>query len=129
MTTNGKELDALIREALSTEEREVFDRLGEPSLPAMMIGGFRGRLRWMNFYAMLMTFAFFALAVVSVVKIFQAEEVADMLRWGVGFAFGLAGTMALKVWFWLEMQRFALSREIKRVELAVAHLAGELRSR
>lgn len=129
MTTNGKDFDVLIREALSTEEREVFDRLGEPSLPAMMIGGFGGRLRWVNLYASLLTFAMFGLAVFSVVKIFQAEEVAEMIRWSVGFAFGLASSLGLKVWFWMQMERYALSREIKRVELAVAHLAGELRSR
>lgn len=127
MKTDGKEFDTLIREALSAEEREVFDRLGEPSLPQLMIETFRGRLRWMNVYATVMTFAFFGLAIVSAVKILQADEVAEMLRWGLGFIAGLAVTLALKVWFWLEMQRHSLTREIKRVELAVAHLAGQLR--
>lgn len=129
MKTNDSKLDTLIRDALSAEDRELFDRLGEPSLTELMTESYRGRLRWMNVCATIVTFAFFALAVVSVVKILQAEEVAEMIRWGLGFASGLAVSLALKVWFWLDMQRHALSREIKRVELAVAHLAVELRSR
>jgi hypothetical protein len=128
MTTEGKPLDALIREALSREEAALFDRLGEPTLPDMMLETFRGRRRWLNVYISLVTFVFFGLAVLSVVRIFQAEEVAEMLRWGVGFGLGLSVSLALKVWFWLEMQRHATSREIKRVELAVAHLAAELRA-
>lgn len=129
MKTPDKEFDTLIRDALSAEEREVFDRLGEPSLPELMTASFHGRLRWMNVYATVWSFAFFALAVVSVVKFFQTDELITMLRWGLGFGLGLGMSMMLKVWFWLNMQRHSLSREIKRVELAVAHLAGELRSR
>ena len=128
MKTQDQELDTLIREALSAEERAVFDRLGEPSLPELMTESFRGRLRWLNVYATVVTFAFFALAVVSAVKIFQTDEVVTMLRWGLGFGLGLAVSLALKVWFWLDMQRHSLSREIKRIELAVAHLASELKS-
>ncbi|WP_152049246.1 DUF6768 family protein [Tautonia marina] len=128
MKTQDHELDTLIRAALSAEERTMFDRLGEPSLPELMTESFRGRRRWINVYATVVTFAFFGLAVVSAVKIFQTDEVVDILRWGLGFGLGLAVSLALKVWFWLDMQRHSLSREIKRIELAVAHLAHELNS-
>jgi hypothetical protein len=128
MKTQDHELDTLIREALSAEERAVFDRLGEPSLPELMTESFRGRLRWINVYASVMSFIFFTLAIVSAVKIFQTDEVVVILRWGLGFGLGLAVSLALKVWFWLDMQRYSLSREIKRIELAVAHLASELKS-
>ncbi|MEW4571028.1 DUF6768 family protein [Tautonia sp. JC769] len=128
MKTQDHELDTLIREALSAEERAVFDRLGEPTLPELMTESFRGRLRWINVYASVMSFIFFGLAIVSVVKIFQTDEVVEILRWGLGFGLGVAVSLALKVWFWLDMQRYSLSREMKRIELAVAHLASELKS-
>ena len=34
---------------------------------------------------------------------------------------------ALKFWFWMEIHRHSLLREIKRVELQVAHLGAQLR--
>lgn len=129
MKTTDNQLDTLIREALSAEDRALFDRLGEPSLTDMLTETYRGRLRWVNLYTTVISLAFFALAVVSAVQIFQAEEVAEMIKWLLGFIAGLAITLSSKVWFWLEMQRHATSREVKRVELAVAHLAADLRSR
>ena len=129
MKANGKELDTLIREALSREELEIFDRLAEPSLPDLLTEHFRGRLRWLNLYGFVLTFVFFGLAVYCAVRLFQTDELAVLLRWGVGLLACMLAVSGLKLWFWMEMQRHALTREIKRVELAVAHLAGELRSR
>jgi hypothetical protein len=34
----------------------------------------------------------------------------------------------IKVWFWMEIQKNAIVREIKRVELQVANLAAAMRS-
>lgn len=128
MKTHDQELDTLIRDALSAEDRALFDRLGEPSLPKLITDTFRGRLRWMNALAILYTLVFFGLAIYCAVMVFQTEDVASMLRWGLGLLICIFFVAFLKLWFWLEIQRHALSREIKRVELAVAHLASELRS-
>jgi hypothetical protein len=129
MKTDDRRLDTLIREAMSREDAELFDRIGEPSLPDLLTESFRGRLRWLNLFGFVLTFACFGLAAFCAVMVLRADEATTMLRWGLGFAFGLVSLSALKLWFWLELQRHALTREIKRVELAVAHLAGELRSR
>jgi hypothetical protein len=128
MTTEDKQLDALIREALSREEAALFDRLGPPSIPDLLTETFRGRLRWLNLFGGLLSFVFFGLAVYCAVMIFRTDALPAMIRWGLGFAFCLSAVWGLKLWFWMEMQRHATSREIKRVELAVAHLAAELRA-
>ncbi|QDV38808.1 DUF6768 family protein [Tautonia plasticadhaerens] len=128
MTTDGKELDALIREALSREEAALFDRLGPPSLPDLLTETFRGRFRWINLFGGLLSFVFFGLAVSCAVMIFRTDDVPRLFRWGLGFSFSISAVLGLKLWFWMEMQRHATSREVKRVELAVAHLAAELRA-
>jgi hypothetical protein len=33
----------------------------------------------------------------------------------------------LKVWYWIEMQRIVVMREIKRVELQIARLSARIR--
>jgi len=52
-----------------------------------------------------------------------------MLRWGAGFFFTAFVALNAKNWYWMQMERIAMTREIKRVELLVAHLAAELRAR
>jgi hypothetical protein len=55
-----------------------------------------------------------------------AHELADMLRWGAGSALAFVGIALIKVWFWLELERNAIVREVKRLELQVASLAERL---
>jgi len=49
----------------------------------------------------------------------------------VGRGFFLCTFVALnaKNWYWMQMEHLATTREIKRLELLVAHLAVELRAR
>jgi hypothetical protein len=50
-----------------------------------------------------------------------------MLRWGAASALAFAGISLIKVWFWLELQKNAIVREVKRLEVQVASLAAQLR--
>ena len=59
-------------------------------------------------------------------RFLQAEELAEMLRWGAASALAFAGLALVKVWFWLELQKNAVVREVKRLEVQVASLAAEL---
>jgi hypothetical protein len=60
-------------------------------------------------------------------RFWQAQEVGDMLRWGAASALTFAGVALVKVWFWLELQKNAIVREVKRLEVQVASLAAQLR--
>jgi hypothetical protein len=52
-----------------------------------------------------------------------------MVRWGAGFFFCVIVAVGCKLWYWMQLDRLAISREIKRVELILAHLAARLRDR
>ena len=45
------------------------------------------------------------------------------MMWGAGAGLAVAGLALIKVWFWMEIQKNAIVRELKRVELQVANLA------
>jgi len=60
-------------------------------------------------------------------RFLNAPEVESMLRWGAGSALAFAGLALVKVWFWMELQKNAVVREIKRLELRVAGLAAQPR--
>jgi hypothetical protein len=123
-TTQRRDLDRLIRDALSQEEAELFDRLGEPSLPELLTDTFSGRRSWLMWLTGAITAIFFGLFIYCAVRFYGASDVPGMLRWGGAALFCMLAVMANKTWSWMEMQRVALSREIKRLELAVAHLAA-----
>ena len=48
MKTNDRNFDALLVEALSREEAEIFQRLGKPSVFDLVTDTVRGSMRWLN---------------------------------------------------------------------------------
>ena len=124
-----RDLDELIRETLQQDESEMLKRLEEPSLRTMIGDVFTGRLGWLMILTGVIIFVFFLLSVWAGVHFFRATEVVDMIRWGaLMFLFWMA-TAFIKIFHWMEMERFAIVREIKRVELRVVQLSEELRTR
>ena len=122
------ELDRAIRQSLSAEDAELFDRLGaDRALHRQVLDAFEGRLRWFNAAGWIAGAVLFAVACVFGWRFWFAQELADMLRWAAVSALAFAGIALIKVWFWLELQKNAVVRELKRLELQVASLAEQLR--
>jgi len=122
------DLDQAIRESLSSEDTELFDRLGaDQALHRQVLATFEGQLRWFNIAGWIAGFVLFGVASVSAWRFVQAQEFDDMLRWGAASALAFAGLALIKVWFWLELQKNAIVREVKRLEVQVASLAAQLR--
>ena len=123
-----KELDDKIREALRKEDAEVFDDWGgEPSMFTLVMDTFRGRHKWLVLLTVLWSLVFFVLAIVSAVKFFNTQDSREMMLWALGFIFCMSAVSMLKLWFWMELNKNALMREIKRVELQIARLAGRIK--
>ena len=62
------------------------------------------------------------------VKLLTTDTLSHTIRWGVGAIFGWLAVMGGKTWYWMQTERVAMTREIKRVELLVAQLSRELSS-
>lgn len=127
--TRQADVDELIREALRAEGIEGLEALGEPGLSDMVTDVFRGRNRWVGAMMTANLVAVTVLAVVCAVKFFGTESTVSMARWGAGFFCCVIAAVGCKLWYWMQLDRLALIREIKRVELVLAHLAAELRAR
>ncbi len=120
-------LDDKIKQALKMDANEIEEVLSkDKGLFAQLGGVFRGSMRFWNYYGM-------ALAVVTAIFMFWSgfhffisESLDERLFWGVLLLAFWTGTMGLKIWFWLEMNRNATSREIKRLELAIAQLTAKM---
>jgi hypothetical protein len=124
-----KDLDRKIREALQREDAELAREFeSEPSVFATLAETFRGRNRWLNVWGAVWMLVFLGVGVFAGVQFFQAETTRDQLLWATTTMLCTVITAMIKVWYWMEMQRNALTREVKRLELQVAHLAGRLRT-
>jgi hypothetical protein len=121
-------LDHAIRQSLSAEDAALLERLGgDQALHQQVLATFEGRLRWFNVAGWVAGFVLFGVACVLTWRFIQAQEVRDMLHWGAASAVAVAGLALVKVWFWMELQKNAIVREVKRLELQVASLAAQLR--
>lgn len=122
------DLDQAIRESLSSEDVKLFDRLGaDQALHRQVLATFEGQLRWFNTAGWIAGLVLFGIASVSAWRFVQAQELGEMLRWAAASALAFGGLALIKVWFWLELQKNAIVREVKRLEVQVASLAAQLR--
>lgn len=126
MKTTEENIDQIIKEALNQEEADFYDNLGEQSMPEMMTGLFRGKMKWWSVLIFAFSFIFFGLALYCGIKFFQVEDLRMMIIYGAGtFMFMMAVTM-LKLWSWMQMDKNALLRELKRMELQISILSNKL---
>jgi hypothetical protein len=119
------DLDRKIRDALAAADAELPGLAEEPSLPEEVVETFRGRHRWLVVLVFVFSTAFTIFAVVAAVQFFRAESVREMIAWAAGFGMSLIAIAMYKIWYWMELSRNALKREIKRVELQLAYLASK----
>jgi hypothetical protein len=122
------ELDEKIREALRREDSELFgDPAGEPSMFDMILGSFRGRHRRIMMLSAFWILVFFVLGVIAAFQFFGADATRGMVLWATVFVFSVSTVSMLKVMYWMELNKNAVTREIKRLELQIARLANRMK--
>ena len=121
-----EEIDQLIRQALSEEEAKFYDELEEQNLPQMMGGLFQGKMKWITIMTMVIMLFLFAGAVYCGVRFFQTEDLKEMIVWGAGSFLLMFAVSFLKLFHWMQMDKNAIMREIKRMELQMAALNSKL---
>lgn len=122
-----REIDKKLAEALKADDESLFDvHANEQSLFAEVADTFRGKRRWMVALVWFWSFLIFAVAVFAAVRFFQAETDRGMIGWGLGFLMAMIAVSMMKTWYFMEMNRNCVLREVKRVELQIARLAERL---
>jgi hypothetical protein len=116
-----RDLDAVIDEALSAEERELLKRIGdEPGFFGLAFGLFGGKLGWVNVVMMTIQAVAFVAGAYMAWRFFQAGEPVAQLRWGLPASVLLILSTMIKLGLWPEIHANRLMRELKRIELQLA---------
>ena len=124
------DIDEEIRNALSDTELEKLQAVAdEPGMFAMLGDVFRGKLRFWNLYALALSFMAFGFALWTGWNFLHTNEPHAMTLWGVGMGVSIFFLAMLKLWFWMEMNKNTMIREVKRLELQLAVLSSALREK
>lgn len=124
---NNEEIDQMITEALSEDEKELFNTYDEQGMFQMLGGLFQGKMRWLNTGILIVQFALAGLAFYCGYRLFNTSEVTKVIQFGAGLIFPLLGIGLLKLFQFMEMHKNATIREIKRLELQVSVLVKALK--
>ena len=125
MKTNMEDIDKLIKETLTQEESKFYDELDEQNLFQMLGGIYHGKNKWIIILMNVVQLAFFILFIYCAIKFFEVEATNDLIRWGLFGSIALFAQSMLKLFTWMQMDKNAILREIKRLELQVSSLAGK----
>ena len=117
-------LDDDIRKVLTNEEA-LYDLEREEGVFRQMAGIYRGKMRWMAIVVTIETVVFVVLIVLAAIEFFQTDDT----KWQIFYATSivLLGMLLLlvKLWGWMQMNRNAIQREIKRLELRIIERDGK----
>ncbi|HOO11148.1 MAG TPA: hypothetical protein PKW06_14510 [Cyclobacteriaceae bacterium] len=121
-----EEIDQLIRQALSAEEAKFYNELAEQDLTQMVGGLFQGKMKWFTIMTIIAMLILFVGAVFCAIRFFQTDNIKEMLVWGAGAFMLFFAVGFLKLFQWMQMEKNAIMREIKRMELQIVALSGKL---
>lgn len=126
MTGKKEDIDALIKETLSEEEAKFYDDLDEQGIWGMVGGIFKGKLGWLVVIMNIINLIVFGLFIYCLIQFFNVTETNELIKWGVGVVICLMFNSMIKLYGWMQMDKNALMREIKRLELQVSSLSGRM---
>ena len=118
------DIDELIKQALCEDDAKWFDELDEQAMHEMVIDSFRGKLRWFVVLVYISVVLFTVLLAVCAWQLFRTEDVHAAMAWGFGLLFSALAVAMLKIWYWMELNKNAMIREMKRMELQLARLSA-----
>lgn len=114
-------LDDLIAEAMSAEEREILRETEELGWFELGAKQFTGKLGWVSVVLMAVQTVLFVAAIWCAVGFFGATDVLSALHWGLPAAVLMILATILKTSLMPQIQADRVLRELKRVELMIAH--------
>ena len=119
---NQENIDELLKQALTEEDIEVLNRIEDQGIFDLLASNFKGKLKWIAMFSVVIMVVIFGLSVYCFIQFYNATDLREMMLWGAGMGIGMMAVGLLKTWHWMQMDKNALLREIKRLELQISLL-------
>ena len=117
-------LDDDIRKLLDNGETP-YDLEKEEGLFRQLAGIFRGKMRWWSILVIIETVVVLVLMVLAIAEFFHVEDTKSQIFYATGVVLLGMVMLLLKLWGWMQMNRYAIQREIKRLELRILELGKQ----
>lgn len=125
MKNNKEEIDQIIKDSLTKEEAQFYDELDEQNLLQMFGGLFKTKHSWLIVIMNIVNLVAFGVFIYCLVQFLNTNDTNELIKWAsAGFLCWSAVAM-IKLFSWMQMDKNALLREIKRIELQIAALANK----
>jgi hypothetical protein len=118
-------LDDKIRRELHRDEHGpplTDEEMAEPHILAQVLETFRGRQRFLVLLVFVWSLVFFGVSIWALIEFLRAETTTLQLRWAALLFWSTMAVAMLKMWYWMELNKNRVLREVKRLELQVARL-------
>ncbi|WP_347921698.1 DUF6768 family protein [Pontimicrobium sp. SW4] len=125
MKTNMEDIDKLIKETLTQEEAKFYDELEEQNIFQMVLGTFKGKNKWIMLMMNIVTVFVFIVFVYCMIQFFNTDVTNELIKWALIGTFCMLIVSMLKMFVWMQMDKNAIIREIKRLELQISSLAAK----
>src|SRR4051812_14297001 len=102
-----------LRSALNERNDSMMDRVGEL---------FLHNARWLMVIGWIKMILFIAFAAFAGVRFFQTDATRSQIAWASLFIVSALSTGFMFVLYWLDLNRNAVQRELKRLEFQIAEL-------
>lgn len=120
-------IDQEIRKALMEGQSDEIQELGqEQNLWEMTMRAFQGRNRWNAILGVIGGIIVMAVGIYALIHFIDSTDSREIAIYGALFIFSLVSLIAMKLWFWLEMSRLSIIREILRLELRIQEISKKL---
>ncbi len=121
-------IDEQIKQALNDEVKDY--KAQNAAIDAnpfkQMKAGFSSKMKWIYLQVMFFTLLFFGLMVYAIYRFYFEQEIKALIAWGIAIiVFALIGQLG-KMWYWSELGRNRIIREVKVLELQLAQLADKI---
>ncbi|MBI5941838.1 MAG: hypothetical protein HY859_15590 [Caulobacterales bacterium] len=120
------DIDDAIRQALSAEDARALEEFSgeQPLIRQAFATMAAGPNQVINVMGWMGGFGLFGAGVATGWQFYRAEEPHAMALGGAATVMAFIGIGLIKLWFFMEMHKNQIIREIKRLELQVARLAA-----
>lgn len=118
----GNKINSRIKKCLNDDELELFNSMDEENMFSAWIGIYSGQNKFIAIALSVFTTIFALAAFYCGYHFFTTETEPEILRYGAAMFIFFIFTAFLKLWFWNQMDKRAILRELKRVELQLSLL-------
>ena len=122
---NKEEIDEIIKETLTKEEAKFYDELDEQDLFGKVGAVFKGKYGWLVVIMNVVSLLAFGFLIYCTVQFFNTSDTNDLIMWAAGGICCVLLVSLLKLFFWMQMDKNDILRELKRLELHIAVFANK----